>query len=229
MVSDAARNFFSCQLSITNPDLLESMTEVQTITKVTKSTRAVLAEAKKLFWKYGIKKVSVEEICAQAGVSKMTFYRYFSNKEEVAVHVLRKIFEVSRTESRRLMDDANLPLPVKIAELIKSKRKHSEGVSREFLRDAYGDNFPTVKAFIIRFRKIMTADLERSIRKMQSEGVIRKDLKIGFVTQMIDLMQEKAADEDLQDLYDTNTELITELMQFFFYGIAGKEAQTEQN
>ena len=35
---------------------------------------------KDLFYKYGIKRVSVEEICAKANVSKMTFYKFYNNK-----------------------------------------------------------------------------------------------------------------------------------------------------
>ncbi|MBN1927463.1 MAG: helix-turn-helix transcriptional regulator, partial [Prolixibacteraceae bacterium] len=44
----------------------------------------ILQSAKKLFWKYGIRKVSIDEICREAGVSRMTFYRLFKNKIELA-------------------------------------------------------------------------------------------------------------------------------------------------
>ncbi|RKY44359.1 MAG: TetR/AcrR family transcriptional regulator, partial [Candidatus Neomarinimicrobiota bacterium] len=35
----------------------------------------IVETGKKLFYRYGIKKVSVEEICKEAGVSKATFYK----------------------------------------------------------------------------------------------------------------------------------------------------------
>ena len=41
----------------------------------------ILTKGKELFWKYGIKRVAIEEICKQAHVSKMTFYKYFKNKK----------------------------------------------------------------------------------------------------------------------------------------------------
>jgi len=36
----------------------------------------IIDTSKKLFWKYGIKRVTIEEICREAGVSKMTFYKH---------------------------------------------------------------------------------------------------------------------------------------------------------
>ena len=44
----------------------------------------ILNTARQLFWKHGIRRVSVEEVCREAGVSKMTFYRSFPNKIELA-------------------------------------------------------------------------------------------------------------------------------------------------
>ena len=58
-----------------------------------KSYQAILKAAKTLFWKYGVKRVSVEEVSKEAGVSKMTFYRHFKNKDEVALKIMLQIFE----------------------------------------------------------------------------------------------------------------------------------------
>ena len=46
--------------------------------------QAILDAAKSLFWKHGIRRVTIEEICEVAGVSKMTYYKYFSNKTAIA-------------------------------------------------------------------------------------------------------------------------------------------------
>ena len=45
--------------------------------------RDILLAAKELFWKFGFKRVSVEEVCKEAQVSKMTFYKHFKNKIEL--------------------------------------------------------------------------------------------------------------------------------------------------
>ena len=44
----------------------------------------LLKVARELFCKHGFKRVTIEEVCQKAGVSKMTFYRVYSNKIELA-------------------------------------------------------------------------------------------------------------------------------------------------
>ncbi|MDH5400751.1 MAG: TetR/AcrR family transcriptional regulator, partial [Cyclobacteriaceae bacterium] len=50
--------------------------------------QAIFETAKELFWKYGIRRVTIEEICKEAGVSKMTFYKFFPNKVALANTIL---------------------------------------------------------------------------------------------------------------------------------------------
>lgn len=42
--------------------------------------RELIETAAQLFFKHGFKRVTVEEICRTAKVSKVTFYRYFAAK-----------------------------------------------------------------------------------------------------------------------------------------------------
>ena len=81
--------------------------------KKSKSYVAILNAAYTLFWKYGIGKVTVEEICTKAEISKMTFYRCFENKNHVARKVLVQIMEKGVLDYRRIMD-TDLPFNEKI-------------------------------------------------------------------------------------------------------------------
>jgi AcrR family transcriptional regulator len=57
--------------------------------------REILIAAKELFWKHGFKRVSIEEVCREANVSKMTFYKHFKNKIELIKYLLNFIFDIS--------------------------------------------------------------------------------------------------------------------------------------
>ena len=72
--------------------------------KPTKSKKLILKAAKKLFFESGLNKVTIEEICAESSVSKMTFYRNFKNKEEIARSILESVFEESNTQYKSIMD-----------------------------------------------------------------------------------------------------------------------------
>ena len=45
--------------------------------------KQIVDAARKLFYKFGFKKVSMDEIAREAGVTKKTVYTYFSSKEEL--------------------------------------------------------------------------------------------------------------------------------------------------
>jgi AcrR family transcriptional regulator len=60
-----------------------------------KKVKSIMETARDLFWKHGLKRVSIEEICQKSGVSKMTFYRHFDNKTELAKAVFDNVINDS--------------------------------------------------------------------------------------------------------------------------------------
>ena len=69
-----------------------------------KKYQLIIETARDLFMRYGIKRVTVEEICKTAGVSKMTFYKHFKNKLDLALFILNKEFEKGISRYKRIMD-----------------------------------------------------------------------------------------------------------------------------
>ena len=97
----------------------------------TKTYKLLLQTAKKLFWKDGIYAVSVEEICKVADVSKMTFYRYFKNKDEIAEAVIDTLIDKGIKKYRSIMQ-SDVHFEIKAKELIRYKYKEIKGISAVF-------------------------------------------------------------------------------------------------
>ena len=53
----------------------------------------IVETATDLFMRFGVKRVTVEEICRTAQISKMTFYKYFNNKIELAEYIIFSILD----------------------------------------------------------------------------------------------------------------------------------------
>jgi len=53
-------------------------------TKKAATRRALVAAANRRFHRHGFEQTTIEEICADAGVSRRTFFRYFESKEALA-------------------------------------------------------------------------------------------------------------------------------------------------
>ncbi len=92
--------------------------------------------AKALFWKYGIRRVSIKEICDEAGVSKMTFYRYFTNKTELVKEIMDNIFGESMHNYKNIMAE-DVPYIEKVRKMLLLKFEKTQAISHEFVKDIF--------------------------------------------------------------------------------------------
>ncbi len=171
-----------------------------------------------LFWRYGIKRVSVEEICRTAGVSKMTFYAYFKNKVELALYVLRKVMQVG-IEAYRAIMDGDAPFPDKVADFIQLKMDANPEVSQEILDDILHSPIPEIAEFIQQQFQHNVQLLLTDLTKAQEKDEIRQNIKPEFLLFFIQHMVELASDERLAGMYSSPQALTKELLNLFFYGI----------
>lgn len=187
-----------------------------------KSHQALLLTSKTLFWKYGVKRVSVEEICKEAAVSKMTFYRHFKNKNELALEIMLEIFDKGLEDYRQVMAQ-DIPFVEKIEEIISLKFKNTEDVSEEFIKDIYVNGDIATQKMIVEYSETMLLEFKQDLANAQEKGWIRKDIKIAFIMKMRDQITQLLSDDSFLAMYKTPQEAIMEVTRFFFYGMMNSE------
>lgn len=131
----------------------------------------ILNAAKNLFTNYGFKKVSMDEIASEAGVTKKTVYTYFSSKEELLKYCIKEELQnmkkiIENVESKKLdfMETVhqviyNLLKYKKNCKFLKMLFKESEILKNEQLKDNL---------------KIVDKEIQNYIRK-QLELAIQND------------------------------------------------------
>jgi AcrR family transcriptional regulator len=183
-----------------------------------KSYLAILTSAKSLFWKHGIRRVTVEEICSKAGVSKMTFYRIFTNKNDVAKKVLEGILNESLLQYRNIMLQ-QISFADKMKQVILLNKGSSNDISEEFIKDIYQNEESGMKQTIEEFSKQMMAEILNDFKTAQQNGWIRQDVKLEFIMFIQEHLSQMIMDPKLNSLYKNPQEVIMEVTNFFFYGI----------
>lgn len=175
-----------------------------------------------LFWKYGFSRVTIEEICEEAGVSKMTFYKHFKNKTELVRFLMHEISQ----QSIKMFEDIlakDIPFTEKISETIKLKLEQTENISEAFFKDVHrlGDSelHGIIQDQMASNMKIVT----NWYVDAQGRGEVRQDIKPEFIMYFLTHIVDMARDEKLMGLYETPHELIRELTNFFFYGLMPAE------
>lgn len=190
----------------------------QTQSKKSIKFRQLVEAGRDLFWRYGIRRVSVEEICQASGVSKMTFYRYFDNKVDLALYIIKEMFREGEERYRDIISQ-KVPFSEKAREIIKMKLDISEGWSQEMMKELMQNTIPEITEFIDERRqenfKIFIEDLVSA----QKKGDIRKDVRPEFILYLLNQVSDMVSDEQLINMYDSPKTLTAELINFFFYGI----------
>lgn len=69
--------------------------------------KQLLQAAIKVFFMYGVKRSTMQDISQEAGVSRQTLYNTFTNKEEVLRGVIRHFAEETMSELDEVSEDAN--------------------------------------------------------------------------------------------------------------------------
>ncbi|MGB0851368.1 MAG: TetR/AcrR family transcriptional regulator [Bacteroidia bacterium] len=188
------------------------------IVNKTKSYFTICETASNLFHKFGIKKVSVEELCEEAGVSKMTFYRIFKNKDELVHHIVLEDFTQGLNKNKELLD-SDLAFPDKIKAAIHLKKELSSQYSKEFMFDLLNSKdqelINMMQEFGIKGRVIFREFLEEN----QTNGNIRKSLNIDFLIYFLGQIQEMVPSEDVINLFDSVEAYSEHMINLLFYGI----------
>ena len=187
-----------------------------------KTEQKLLTAGKVLFWKYGFKKVSVEEICSRAGVSKMTFYRYFDNKTELAKKVMDYAAGEGVKQFREIIA-AEGPADKKMETLIHLKMEGTHEISREFIQDVYLDSGSELQQYITQMSTRIWTGMVDDLRKAQNNGFFRKDFKPQMLVAISFKMVELMNDPRLVSLYGNAGEMVVEMTRLLAYGMAERE------
>src|ERR1035437_9144111 len=106
----------------------------------------ILSTAEDLFQRFGFKRITIEEICAKANVSKMTFYKYFPNKNELIKHLMNSwLKQVEQTIKE--FEGMDILFTEKIKKLLNLKEESTGKISKEFMAE-YMNSDPDLQNFI---------------------------------------------------------------------------------
>ncbi len=182
----------------------------------------ILATGKELFWKFGFKRVTIEEICKEAGVSKMTFYKFFPNKTKLATAIMDVVFEESLLKIRKI-DKEHESADKTFKKFLQLKSEGSRDISEEFIKDLYTNPDPGLKTYMEKKTKSMLEEIQRVYEHGKETGWVRKDLNIPFLILFSQKLVSLTNDKGMMQFFDSSQDLIMEITNLFIYGISPHE------
>ena len=190
-------------------------------TEATESPRCktLLDTGRKLFWKHGFRRVSVDEICREAGISKMTFYRCFESKTDLARRIYKNLVSDGVLKFNKILEE-DTPPAEKLRQILLFKAESTSDISAEFMTDFYNSPDTGLKEFVEEVTRETWTELIKSFRSAQEKGHFRKDFRPEFLLYISQHLAPLMMDDNLVKLYGSTQEVIMEFANFFTYGIA---------
>jgi len=189
-----------------------------------KKLQQLVDKAFDLFWKFGFTRVSIEELCKEAGVSKMTFYKHFKNKTDLVRFILHEMSEYSLKLYEDIMSE-DIPFVEKVRKSVQLKLKQTENISEAFFNDFQRQNDPELLKVVQEQRISNIKVVTDWYIKAQKDGDVRQDIKPEFIIYFLNHMMEMVKDDNLVNMYSDPQDLIMELTNFFFYGLLPAESR----
>ena len=177
--------------------------------KISTKQRQIAETAEMLFMRHGIKRVTIEEICRKAGVSKMTFYKHFANKIDLLRHLWNNWVEEGLSKLDEI-SARHISFPDKVDLMFSWKEEFVSKMNTEFLEEFQQIDFE-LKRVKDRFSQIIV--------ESQKRAAIRPEVRPEFIMAVLDKLYELARDKDLLNKYPSHTEFRRELKDFFWFGL----------
>jgi AcrR family transcriptional regulator len=171
--------------------------------------------------RFGVKRITVEEICKSANVSKMTFYKYFKNKIHLAEYIIFTILDEAQVEFDSIWKQLST-FERKIDQFIKLKLLYAKKFSKEFFLD-FMNLSPKIHDKIMDYTQKNQIVFFNMVEQAQKSGSVRNDVSINFMSYMLNQFLEIRENENFLALYQNTEDLTMDIINFYFYGIMGKK------
>lgn len=181
----------------------------KSLPEISRKQKQIVETAQTLFMRHGIKRITIEEICRKAGVSKMTFYRYFANRTDLVKHIWNKWMEEGFAKLDEI-NAMNIAFPEKIELMFSWKAELLSRMSTEFIEE--------LLPIDMQLEKVKGRFLQFVIQAQQ-RGDIRREIRPEFIMAVLDRLHELSNDVELMKRYPNIIEFNRELKDFFWFGV----------
>jgi AcrR family transcriptional regulator len=167
---------------------------------------------KKLFFKYGIKRVSVNEICEESNISKVTFYKYYKNKMHLALELRDELMKKGFSIFDKI-NTLDISFTEKINKMTEWQADFYSQMNNEFIKE------------IVNLKELEEEYKKRFIKNLKSgqdKGEIRPELNLELVYLISKKLQELSKEGIWKEVFSDYSEYIKQIRTILFFGMLSR-------
>ena len=189
----------------------------------TATRQTIINAAHRLFREHGFSAVSVGRICAEAAVSRVTFYKYYSGKNALLQEIVTEQKNRVRAEFEALLARQCSLREAAEAVFALQKQSFEELYSAAFLRDIEENTDLELERFFHKLNEEKYAFMRSFFHTLQQRRLIQPDLPVELIDLFIRQADILMCHPQLAALYAAAPQkLPQDVLGLLLHGLAGE-------
>ncbi|WP_158281579.1 TetR/AcrR family transcriptional regulator [Sediminitomix flava] len=180
----------------------------------------ILTIAGELFRDFGAKRVTMDDIATELGMSKKTIYQYYKDKNALVYEATKVVLERQERELQQIEEEAEGAMDLALRTTTYFRKEF--GNVNQAILDDFRKYYPETWELYLSYKKnCFIGSITENIQKGQEEGVFRKDVDINLISKLRIHLVELGFNKDTFPLEDKPLHYIQDqLFEVFLRGIA---------
>ena len=183
-----------------------------------KKVDSILLHGSRLFVQHGYHKVTMESIAQYANVSKVTLYKYFSDKQALYEHILKENFLKEYNEVVEIIN-SRLSFEEKIVQYILAKIRKYYDKSQPIFKDEITLSLG-IQKFIRKYNNLLLIERNKLFTQGKMEDFICEDVSDDTLELYFKVIKNGLISIN-KDIGDFENETLSELIKSLYSGILG--------
>lgn len=182
--------------------------------------------ARELFLKHGFKKVTIDEICKKAHVSRKTYYTFYDNKIALVLFVINDISSDTIRKFKTVIEGEGT-FAEKMEQALELKYEFSKTITMEFVADFFD---PGAVEILEYWQKMMLESmslLTEFLKEGQRTGEMNPDLNLDYVMWYFQKLSEVIKSPEIAGMFANAEEMTKQISKTMIYGIMPIRANNE--
>ncbi|MEM0993512.1 MAG: TetR/AcrR family transcriptional regulator [Bacteroidota bacterium] len=180
----------------------------------------ITEQAGKLFMRYGIRSVSMDDIASKLGMSKKTIYQYFENKSDLIQQVTLSHIQQDLAVFNSIRDSADNAVEelMNFAQYLMETIRQVSPTAMYDLQKYYRESFCKVQEV---HRQYVYSTIKENIERGQQQDIYRAEINADIAARMYVAASHAVMDEDVFPMENyKKEEIIKEFIHQFVHGWA---------
>lgn len=179
----------------------------------------IIEHAEKLFMRYGVKSVTMDDIASDLAISKKTIYQYFKDKDDIVLAATKNHIDEERKEFEEIYVTSENAIE-EIFRVSKCLRKNVRNINPVLLHDLNRYHSNAWNQWLEFKDDFIFNSIRMNLKKGIQQGFFRNEINVDIMSRLRLMQVQMSFDPDVfpLDQYDLY-EVQTQLFDLFLYGI----------